>query len=137
MSLDCRVVHVDSFQEGVKGNVADVLVAVEEEPAENVDRQHTKSRLAVDVHDGEDSLVKNGVSNVFTCLRVCCNLQKEVKQIPFSLSHTWARMSFIVSDALGSPLPSILSSRNILIWRKGSEMPDTSCSGEYPDMIKF
>lgn len=25
----------------------------------------------------------------------------------------------------------------IITWRKGSLMPDTSCSGEYPDMIRF
>jgi hypothetical protein len=29
------------------------------------------------------------------------------------------------------------SSRSTLICRKGSEMPDTSCSGEYPDIIRF
>merc|ERR1719431_308128 len=47
---------------------------------------------------------------------------------------TWASISFIVSEALGSFLPSILSSLRFLICRKGSEIPDTSCSGEYPDI---
>ena len=45
MSLDRGVVHVDSLEEGVQRHVADVLVTVEEEPAEDVDRQHAQPRL--------------------------------------------------------------------------------------------
>ena len=76
VSLDCVVVHVDSFQEGVQSHVADVLVAVEKEPAKDVNCQHTESGLAVNVHDGENSLVEDCVSNVFTSLCICCNLKK-------------------------------------------------------------
>lgn len=43
--------------------------------------------------------------------------------------QTWARISFIVSLAFSSPLPSRRSSRRILTCRKGSVIPETSCSG--------
>ena len=48
------------------------------------------------------------------------------------LVATWARMSFMVSLACGSPFPSIRRRRRILTWRKGSVIPETSCSGLYP-----
>ena len=48
------------------------------------------------------------------------------------LVATWARMSFIVSLAWGSPFPRIRRRRRILTWRKGSVIPETSCSGLYP-----
>lgn len=43
-----------------------------------------------------------------------------------------ARISFIVSLACSSPLPSIRSNRRIFTCRNGSVIPDTSCSGLYP-----
>ena len=45
------------------------------------------------------------------------------------LVATCARMSFICSLVVASPLPKMRSSRRILICRKGSVMPATSCSG--------
>lgn len=50
----------------------------------------------------------------------------------FNNDFTCARISFIVSLACASPFPSNRSKRRILIWRKGSVIPDTSCSGLYP-----
>ena len=43
---------------------------------------------------------------------------------------TCAKMSFIVSEASGSPCPRILSNLRILTCKNGSEIPLTSCSGE-------
>lgn len=45
------------------------------------------------------------------------------------LVATCARMSFMVSLALTSPLPNSCMRRRIFTWRKGSVMPETSCSG--------
>lgn len=53
------------------------------------------------------------------------------------LVATWAKMSFIASEASLSFLPRILSRRRILTCKKGSLTPLTSCSGEYPPSIKF
>ena len=61
---------MDGPEEGVEGHVADVLVVVEEEPAEDVDGQHAEAGLGVDVHDRDDSLVEDGVANVLARLGV-------------------------------------------------------------------
>lgn len=46
--------------------------------------------------------------------------------------RTCARMSFIVSLAAASPLPSSRNSRSTFVCKNGSVMPPTSCSGLKP-----
>ena len=49
---------------------------------------------------------------------------------------TCARMSLICSLVAGSPRPSTRKSCRILTCRKGSVMPETSCSGAYPELVR-
>ena len=50
VALHGAVVGVDGAQQRVQRHVADVLVAVEQEPAEDVDGQHAQPALRLDVH---------------------------------------------------------------------------------------
>lgn len=52
------------------------------------------------------------------------------------LVATCARISFMVSLARASPLPSRRSNRKTLTCKNGSVIPETSCSGLYPVVTK-
>lgn len=56
---------MDGPQKRVKGHISDVLVAVEQETAEDVDGQDPQAGLGADVHDGEYRLVQDGISDIF------------------------------------------------------------------------
>ena len=58
--------------------VPDVLVVVEQEPPQDVDGQDPQSALALDVHDGEDGLVQDGVAHVLGGLCVGGDLGQDV-----------------------------------------------------------
>lgn len=42
----------------------DVLVSAWEEPAEYVDCEHSEATLTLDLHDGEHSLIQDGMTNI-------------------------------------------------------------------------
>ena len=67
--------------------------------------------------------------------QVCNNIDRPHCTIKQKL--TCAKMSFMVSEASGSPCPRILSNLRILTCKNGSEIPFTSCSGEQPLIIRF
>ena len=70
MSLDGVGVDVDDFEEGAEGDVANVFVVVQQEPAEDVDGEDAKARLRLDVHDGQHGFVEDGVADVLRSFRV-------------------------------------------------------------------
>lgn len=78
MPLYSGSVHVNSPQQGVQGHVADILIIVQQEPAQDVDGQHPQTALRLDVHDGQDGLVEDGVANVLASLRVGGHLCQDV-----------------------------------------------------------
>lgn len=78
MPLYSRCVHVNCPQQGVQGHVAYILVVIEQEPSQDVDRQHSETALGLDVHDGQDGLVQDGVADVLTGLGVGRDLCEDV-----------------------------------------------------------
>ena len=68
----------DGPGERVERDVANVVVPVEQEAAQNVDGQHAQPRVALHVHDGLDALVENGIARVFRTLRVGRHLRQHV-----------------------------------------------------------
>jgi len=57
VSLNGRVVSVDGAQERVESDVADVLVAVEQETAQNIHGKDSQTGFRADMHYGENSFV--------------------------------------------------------------------------------
>lgn len=96
VALNCRYVHVDSAQQRVKCNVANVLVIIEQEAAENVDGQYAKSTFRLDVHDGQHRLVEDRVANVLARLCVRRNLRKNVV-------HRFRSIGIVVSKNAQQP----------------------------------
>ena len=78
VSLDGGGVLGDDFTEGVEGDVADVVVTVEEEAPENVDGEHAQARFGFDGHDGLHALVQDGIAGVFGRFGVGGDLGEEV-----------------------------------------------------------
>ena len=64
MSLHGTVVGVNCSQQRIKGNIADVFVTIEKDTSQYVDGQNPQSTLRFDVHDGQDSLVQNGITDI-------------------------------------------------------------------------
>ncbi len=90
-----------------------VIIAVAEEFAKYVDGHDAQAAICIrfNVQDGKDGFIKNGISDIFRRIGVCCHLSQ-------------------------APFPSNPRSRSILTWRKGSVIPETSCSGLYPVVTK-
>ena len=74
MSLNSIRVHRDDLVEGVEGDIADIVVPVREELAQNVDGHHAKSTVRLDLQNSKDCLVQDGIPNVFGRVSVGCDL---------------------------------------------------------------
>mmetsp|Transcript_115450 Transcript_115450/g.331356 ORF Transcript_115450/g.331356 Transcript_115450/m.331356 type:complete len:464 (+) Transcript_115450:494-1885(+) len=61
-----------------QGDVADVVVAAEEEAAEDVDAEHAEAAFGLDGHDREDALVQDRVACVLRALGVRGDLRQDV-----------------------------------------------------------
>lgn len=70
MALDGVRVDRDDFQERVERDVADVVVPVPEELAEDVDRHDAQAAVGLDVEDGQHGLVQDRVADVLGRLGV-------------------------------------------------------------------
>lgn len=62
----------------VECNVANVVVPVEQEAPQDVDRQNAEAAVALHVHDGLNALVQNGIARIFRALRVGRDLGKDI-----------------------------------------------------------
>ena len=71
-------VGVHHLEERVERHVANVLVGVEQEAAEDVDGEDAQRRLRLDVHDGEHGLVQDRVAGVLARLGVGAHLGEYV-----------------------------------------------------------
>ena len=60
----------DDLVQRVQRNVPDVVVAVDQEAAEDVDREHAEAALDLDRHDREHALVQDRIPSVLRRLRV-------------------------------------------------------------------
>ena len=95
--------------------------------------------LGLDVHDGEHSLVENGVADVLGGVRVGGDLGQDVVHGVAGLLVTLAE---VAQQAQNGHLRGVLwdhgsDTRGCApTWRKGSVMPPTSCSAEYP-VVRF
>ena len=65
MALHGCAVHSDGTEKRVECDIANVFIAVQQKSAEDVDGQNAEATLRLDVHDGEDRLVEDGIANVF------------------------------------------------------------------------
>lgn len=65
MTLYGCAVHRHGPEKRVECDVSNVFIAVQQKSAEDVDGQNTEATLRLNVHDGEDCLVEDGVTNVF------------------------------------------------------------------------
>mmetsp|Transcript_1119 Transcript_1119/g.2428 ORF Transcript_1119/g.2428 Transcript_1119/m.2428 type:complete len:603 (+) Transcript_1119:1115-2923(+) len=68
----------DALGQGVERHVANVVVAVEQEAPQNVDRQDPQAVVALHGHDGLHALVEDGVARVLGRLRVGGHLRQDV-----------------------------------------------------------
>ena len=87
------------LQEGVEGDVANVVVAVGEETAEDVDGEHAQSRLTLDFHDREHGLVQDRVADVLGCVRVGGHTGKRVAHEFAGLGVALTKRAHEVEDA--------------------------------------
>mmetsp|Transcript_19978 Transcript_19978/g.47678 ORF Transcript_19978/g.47678 Transcript_19978/m.47678 type:complete len:249 (+) Transcript_19978:402-1148(+) len=60
----------NALSQGVQGHITNIVVTVQQETTQNVDRQYTQSIFAFHTHNGLDTLVQNGVAGVFGSFRI-------------------------------------------------------------------
>ena len=72
-----RVLSHDLVQR-VEGHVPDVVIAVDQEAAKNVNGKHAQARLDLDGHDREHALVQDRVARILGALGVGRHLREDV-----------------------------------------------------------
>ena len=68
----------DASSKGIESNVANIVVLVEEESAEDVDGQSPEAVVRLDGHDGLNALVEDGIASIFGSIGVGSNLRKDI-----------------------------------------------------------
>mmetsp|Transcript_8985 Transcript_8985/g.29522 ORF Transcript_8985/g.29522 Transcript_8985/m.29522 type:complete len:299 (+) Transcript_8985:303-1199(+) len=78
VALDRSRVHGHNLGQRVERHVADVIIAVREEPSEDIDGKDAKAADRFDAHDCLHALVENGVAGVAGAVDVGRNLRQHV-----------------------------------------------------------
>ena len=78
MALNRVGLYRNNLDEGIEGDVPDVVVPITQKLAEDIHSQNTKSRIGLDVEDGEYGLVEDGVPHVLRRIGIGGNLGEDV-----------------------------------------------------------
>lgn len=111
-----------------------IIISITQKLAKNIDGHNSKASISLDLQNRKHRLVENRISDILCRVRIGCNLggRKRKERTIVAIESTCAKMSFMVSLACASPLPSRRNKRRILTCKNGSVIPETSCSGLYP-----
>mmetsp|Transcript_57721 Transcript_57721/g.160893 ORF Transcript_57721/g.160893 Transcript_57721/m.160893 type:complete len:220 (-) Transcript_57721:839-1498(-) len=76
--LDCLHVHADDTLQRCQSHITCVVVATEQEAAQNVDTEHAEPTFGLDGHDCQNALVQDRVAGVFSSFSVGGDLRQDV-----------------------------------------------------------